>query len=369
MARIDRQALPAVNPPPQVLRAAMAARRGVERLHRSMTLPVVRVLEQTVELVDVQATAAFAELGVADVLARASMTAAEIAPAVGADADMLDRLLRYLATRGIVDRTGDRFTLTTESDLLRRDHPESIRDWVCFQGSAWQWHAWEHFTDGIRDGEVTPFARAHGRPFFDHVRAESEAGAQFDAAMRSTSRLQGHLLARALDLSGVRRLCDVGGGTGTLLATLVRRTRGLQGTLFDLPEVVDRAKDVLASEGVADRVDLVAGDMFEEVPAGADRYLLSAVVHDWPDETARTILENVRAAMGRDGRAIVVELELPDHDGASLERAYDLLMLVLGGGRERSRTEYEVLFALAGLAITGDTVLANGWHAYELSPA
>lgn len=369
MARVDRQALPAVSPPPQVLRVAQAARRGVDHLHRSMTLPLLRLLEQTVSMAEVQATAVFAELAVADHLEHAPMTADELALAVGADADGLDRLLRFLATRGVVDRTGDRFALTATSDLLRTAHPESVRDWVRFQGSAWQWHAWERLLDGVRDTTTTPFARAHGATFFDHLADVPEHGATFDAAMRSTSRLQGRLLARALDLRGVEHLCDVGGGTGSTLAALLHATPGMRGTLFDLPDVIDRAGPVLESEGVADRVDLVPGDVFEHVPAGADRYLLSAIVHDWADPEVLRILERVREAMGRDGRAIVVELELPQHDGAELERAYDLLMLVLGGGRERTRPEFRALFGQARLAMVDDTVLANGWHAYELASA
>lgn len=369
VVRVDRQALPAVSPPPQVIRVAQAARRGVDHLHRSMTLPLVRILEQTISMVEVQATAAFAELGVADHLGNAPMTADELATAVGADADALDRLLRFLATTGVVDRAGDRFSLNATSDLLRSDHPESVRDWVRFQGSAWQWHAWEHLADGVRDAGTTPFALAHGAPFFEHLEAVPEHGAAFDAAMRSTSRLQGRLLARALDLRGIGHLCDVGGGTGSTLAALLHATPGLHGTLFERPDVIERAEPVLASEGVSARVELVTGDVFAHVPEGADRYLLSAVVHDWDDAEAMVILANVREAMGREGRAIVVELELPQHDGAELERAYDLLMLVLGGGRERTRPEFRALFAEAGLSMVGDTVLANGWHAYELAAA
>jgi hypothetical protein len=284
MVRTDRRALPPVTPPPAVMRSAQVVRRGVEQLHRSLALPLVRLLDQTIAMVDVQATGAFAQLGVADVLQHGERTAEEAADELGVDADALDRLLRYLATRGVVRRHGDRFGLTAVSDLLRVAHPQSMRDWVCFQASAWQWHAWEDLAEGVRDPSRTPFERAHGDPFFAHVQADAAAGTQFDAAMRSTSRLQASLLADALDLSGVGTICDVGGGTGTALARLVTATPGLRGVLFDLPSVLARAPAVLEAEGVADRVEVVPGDMFTAVPPGADRYLLSAgrTTVPWP---------------------------------------------------------------------------------------
>lgn len=369
MIRIDRPALPDRTPPAAVVRAAQAARRGVGRVHDGMTLPLVRLLEQTTALVEVRATAAFARLGVADELGPDRRTAAELAPLVDADADPLDRLLRFLATVGVVDRDGDTFALTAVGDLLRRDHPQSMRPWILFQGSAWQWHAWEQLEAGLTRPDTTPFARAHGRDFFDHLNVDGDAGATFDAAMEATSGLQADLLVEALDLTGVGQVCDVGGGTGTMLATLLQAHPAMRGTLLDLPDVVARAAPVLEAHGVADRVDVVGGDMFAAIPTGADRYLLSAIVHDWPDDRATELLEQVRHALGTDGRAWVVELELPDHDGASLERAYDLLMLVLGGGRERTGADFAALYTAAGLTQVDDTVLANGWHVHELAPA
>jgi hypothetical protein len=369
MGRIDRPALPTVTPPPWILRATLAVRRGVARVHAGMALPVVRLLEQTTSMAEVQATAVFARLGVADHLASGPRSAQQLASAVDVDGDHLDRLLRFLATRGVVARRGGTYRLTSVSDLLRSGHPQSMRDWITFQGSAWQWHAWEELGAGLATADVTPFSVAHGRGFFEHLAHDPMAGASFDAAMRSTSRLQASLVAPSLALDDVEHLCDVGGGTGMALATLLQAHPHMRGTLFDLPHVIDRARDVLTSEGVMDRVELVAGDMFTRVPPGADRYLLSAIVHDWPDEAAVRILRSVGEAMGDSGRALVAELELPAHDGAALERSFDLLMLVLGGGRERTRDQFEQLYRAADMTMVGDTTLANGWHVHELANA
>jgi hypothetical protein len=155
-----------------------------------------------------------------------------------------------------------------------------------------------------------------------------------------------------------------------MLCRLLHDVPALGGILFDLPAVVARAGPLIAEEGLDDRIEMVGGDMFDSVPPGADRYLLSAVVHDWPDDQASRILANVRDAMSHaDACAIVVELELPEHDGAALERAYDLLILVLGGGRERTPPQFLALFATAGLRLVDDRILGNGWHAYHLATA
>jgi hypothetical protein len=148
-------------------------------------------------------------------------------------------------------------------------------------------------------------------------------------------------------------VCDVGGGTGTLLAGILTAQPQLHGTLLDLPAVVAKADATLHEAGVADRVTVVAGDFFTSVPSGCDRYLLQAIVHDWDDESCVQILSNVRRAMPPGGRALVLEQELPRHGGWHLAKALDLEMLVdTGAGRERTRKEFEALFARAGLRVT-----------------
>lgn len=367
MASKDRRAMPPVSPPASLLRSAQAVRRVIERAHRGAGLPLLTILEQTISMVEVHATAAFAELRIPEALADAPATSAEIADLVNADTTGIDRLLRFVVTRGLVKRSGDTWKLTAAGHLLREDHPDSVRAWVLFAGSGWQTAAWAHLADGIRNPDTTPYAIEHGAPFFDDLATNPDRGALFDGAMEATSRLQGDLLNRALDLDGVSTVCDVGGGTGSVLTRLLEAHPQLRGQLVELPDVIERARDLVDEAGLTSRIELTPGDMFAGIPDGADRYVLAAVVHDWADDDAVRILSNVGDALSAPGaRAVVIELELPDHDGASLERSYDLLMLVLGGGRERTHDEFVALYDRAGLAIADDIVLGNGWHAHEL---
>jgi hypothetical protein len=170
--------------------------------------------------------------------------------------------------------------------------------------------------------------------------------------MASASSLQMEVVARKYDFKDCRRVCDVGGGTGTLLAAILSANPHLTGVLFDLPPVVARAAPVLAATGVADRVEVAGGDFFVAVPEGCDRYILEAIVHDWDDESCVTFLGRCRESMPTDGRVLVLEQLLPKHAGDHPVKAVDLEMLVdTGRGRERTRAEFEDLFSRAGFAV------------------
>jgi hypothetical protein len=153
-----------------------------------------------------------------------------------------------------------------------------------------------------------------------------------------------------------------------VLAELLRAHPTARGTLFDLPSVLAKVSHEL--DGVTDRCSLVGGDFFSEVPAGHDLYMLLAIVHDWDDERASAILGNVRKAMAPGARAIVVDAVMSDHDRADLVKQFDVLMLVLtGSGRERTRAEFDRLFAGAGLRVDRDIRLPNLFHVFEVAAA
>ena len=182
--------------------------------------------------------------------------------------------------------------------------------------------------------------------------------------------MQSRLLVDAIDFTRFGRICDVAGGTGQTLATVLATAPDARGVLVERPSVIDRAEAELTGRPVARRIELVVGDMFEAVPAGCDCYLLLAVVHDWDDEGAVRILTNVRDQIGLVGRAVVVEAVVPARHDADFSTMSDVLMLVLtGAGRERTHDEFVALFAAAGLRIETDTVLPNLFHAFELAVA
>jgi O-methyltransferase domain len=311
-------------------------------------------------LIESKALAVVADLGVADRLAEGTARADQLAAACGADADALGRVLRFLAGRGIFRlRRDGTFANNRASDLLRDDHPASLRSWARFFGSDWHVAMWNELGHSVRTGGAGAEA-AFGASFWEVLTdVHPEAGAVFDQAMESMSRLQTAVIPRKHDFSRCARVCDVGGGTGTLLAGILAANPGVRGVLFDLPSVVAKAGPVLARAGVADRVDVVGGDFFESVPEGCDRYILQAIVHDWDDDSCTRFLSSCRAALAPSGRVLVLEQVVPEHRGDHPAKAIDLEMLVdTGRGRERTREEFDALFARSGLRVERATPIA-----------
>jgi O-methyltransferase domain/Dimerisation domain len=355
-------------PPAWVIRPLLAARNGIARLHRAMVPPEVPLLERSLGIVDTKAVAVAAELGVADALADGPRSAAELAGATSADPDALARLLRYLVGRGVFRTTRDgRFRNNKTSELLRDDVPGSMRAWMRFYGAEWHVAGWNHLEHSVRTGEAAADV-ALGHPFWEYLtEVDPAAGTLFDAAMASTSSLQMDVVARKYDFVG--RVCDVGGGTGTLLASVLHANPGVTGVLFDLPTVVAKAPPVLEAAGVADRVEVVGGSFFDAVPTGCDRYLLQAIVHDWDDDSCVRFLARCREAAAPGGRILVLEAIVPEHDGDHFAKAVDLEMLVdTGAGRERTRSEFDELFARAGLRVRKVFPIALS-VLFELEPA
>ena len=301
-----------------------------------------------------QAVRAMAVLSLADHLASGPRTAADLAEATGAHAPSLARLLRALVALGLCGREAtERFRLTPLGEALRSDVPDSARSFVLFFTAPWFERGWEKLPEAVRTGEPT-FPRVHGAGFWDYLGAHPEDGALFDAAMSEGASARAEALRAVRDLSSIGTVVDVGGGQGRLLAGLLEATPGLSGVLLDRPEVVAGAEAVLRAAGVADRCAVVGGDFFASVPPGGDAYVLAQIVHDWPDAEALAILSACHRAMAPGARLWVIEQVLPPEDDPDpSERAgltlMDLNMLVLfGGGQQRTGEEYRQLLGAAG---------------------
>ncbi len=353
-------------PPARIGRIGNRARAGLARIHRGAAPPPGQVMEAVLGVLDLAALAALCRLDVPERLTDPA-SPAELAAASGVDEDRFTRLIRYAATRGWVriDRQG-LVRATRLTSFLRRDHPGGWRAWIEFAAGAEITAALSRLDAGLTpDGDA--FAAANGAPFFDWMRDRPDRHAVFDAAMSAGGRMHGVVLARSLDWSTSRRVCDIGGGDGALLGVLLHHHRHLEGVLLELPEVAARAPR-------RPRVTNVAGDAFTAVPSGCDTYLLVNVVHDWDDEAVVTLLRGVRHALTTagppvsPGRLLVVEAEAHRRPRDDLAVRADLLMLALTpGGRERDVAEITHLAEEAGLRTTRVLRLATGDVAYELT--
>ena len=347
--------------PRRMLVGVLRMRRSL-RTMRSRLGPVnADIIERTLAVAEARALGIAAELDIAEIVEREPRTATSIAANLQVDADALERLLELLASTGCFrrDNTG-RWHNTRVSATLCADHPLSMRDWARFFGGGPMTRIWAAADEAIRTGDGVT-REVMGAEFFEWTRLDPEAGSRFDGAMREASRFLGRSIATAVDFGEAAVVCDVGGGTGAVLAEIVQRHPSVRGVLFDLPHVVTSATPM-------ERVEVVGGSFFEAVPT-ADRHVLVSVVHDWDDERAQSILEQCRKALAPGGRVLVVEQVLDPDRAPLFERATDFLMLVLtGAGRERTDSQFRGLFAAAGLTVTRTWHLPTLHGVYELAP-
>jgi hypothetical protein len=293
-----------------------------------------------------------AELGIADLLADGPRSCEQLAAATQTHAPSLYRLLRALASLGVFSEMSERhFALTPLAQPLRSDVPGSLRALALFQNDDWYWQVYRALPYSVRTGAP---ATEHlwGTGLFAYFAEHPDAARRFDAGMASRHAEGNAVLATGFDFAGIQTLVDVGGGNGSLLATILRAHPAMQGVLFDLPRVVEGAQAQLTAAGVAERCRIVAGDFFEAVPPGGDAYLLSNVLHDWDDERATAILHSIHRAMAGHGRLLVVnEQVIPPANEPHPGKLGDIIMLLIGG-RERTEAEWRHLFERSGFALT-----------------
>jgi hypothetical protein len=259
--------------------------------------------------------------------------------------------LRGLASLGVFAEEGERrFALTPAAALLRDDIPGSQRAMAIMMGEE-HYKSWGELVSSVQTGKPA-FEKIFGKPVFEFLSERPEQAAIFDRAMVGVHGRETSAVLDAYDFSAFSSIADIGGGNGSTLSGILERHPGLHGTLFDLPGVIGRARQNVEKAGLSDRLHLVAGNFFESIPGGVDAYFLRHIIHDWDDEKALWILENVRRAMGEEGRVLVVESVIPPGNDPCFGKLLDLTMLVIPGGQERTEDEYRTLFGKAGFRLS-----------------
>jgi O-methyltransferase domain len=311
---------------------------------------LTRILGLILGTVRAKAVYVAAKLGLADELGDGLLTVAELARRTDANPDALYRVMRALAGEGLFHEVEPRmFTVTDAGRLLSEDAAGS-RKYLSLICAEQLDRAFDHMLEVVRTGE--PAARqTFGKPYFDWLADHPDAAEIFNKAMSGGASVRLPTLL-ALDVwSSAGSVVDVGGGSGTAVAALLKEHPHLLGTVFDLPHAEAAAKALLAAEGVAERATFEPGDFFESVPSGADVYVLLQILHDWSDEDATGILRSVRRATADDSRLIVLEDIVPEEAESGGPLLLDLQMLVILGGRERTEAEWRRLLAGGGFDV------------------
>jgi C-methyltransferase len=339
-------------PPARLARVVEWIRHHLFRLHQRMTLAPAAMMEMITATWTSQAITVAAQLGVADALANGPLPVDELASAVGADADALNRLLRALTSRGVFRHRRDgRYELNPLASTLRSGIPMSTAWAAQLYGSQEQRERWTLLVDSVRTGRsVVPALRGKGS--FDYFAEHPALAELFNKTMASVSEMTDATVVAGYDFGPFPTIVDVGGGHGSLLAAILAAAPASRGVLYDLPDVVGSAPNLLSERGVADRVHVAEGSFFDSVPSGGDAYVLKNILHDWPDQKAVEILRNVRAAAGLGATALLIEFVIPNHDREFLGKWVDLEMLLNLGARERTAAEYRNLLGQTGFRLT-----------------
>jgi hypothetical protein len=294
-----------------------------------------------------------AQSGIADELRDDARSVNDLAVALDLDACALERFLRMMVVLDLLVQEDVRvFRLSAVGQLLRADHPDSVRDRILYIGAI-NYPTASAALHSVRTGEPA-FDHVFGRPLFDYLAQQPALGRLFNDLMKQGVDVRVSGILHAYDFSRARHIVDIGGGNGALLSTVLAQAPTSTGTLFDTADVVAEALTRLAGTEVGHRIDLVEGDLFRgRYPQGADLYLLSNIIHDWNDARAETILRHCATAMPDGSSLVLIEELMPDwviDSPATI--ANDYSMLILMGGKERTEAQYRALLERAGLLIS-----------------
>ena len=306
-----------------------------------------------------QALQVAATLRLADHLGRGAKTSAELAAATDTHSVALHRLLRALASIGVFQERGDgRFALTETGQFLRNDVAGTHAPMAELVGRVNFWQAWGALLHTVRTG-ATAFDHVHGSTVWEYRAKHAEETLIFDRAMASGTQRYAEAVIEVCDFGRFDHVVDVGGGDGMFLSQILAAHPRVCGTVFDQPHIVALAESRFAAHGLAGRCHAASGDFFANVPEGGDAYLLKWILHDWDDAACIDILRSCRRAMKPSGRILVVEHVIGPPNTSSEGKFLDLTMLVMTGGRERTREEFGALFSASELRLTTVTPTSN----------
>ena len=267
----------------------------------------------------------------------------------------LNRLIRGLLVLGLVERQAGEIHLTHDGRLMLKqggagDIAVLVREQYL--------QAWAHLSDSLSTGEPA-FEKVFGMSVWEHRRKHPEVNEAFNHFAQRPQREALRTFLDSYDLSRFSRVADIGGGNGYLLTGVLERHPGVTGILFDQLHVIDGARDRVRSAGFGERCELIAGSFFDDVPAGADLYILQYILHDWDDGECVRILRNCHRAMASGATLLILEKVLPSEDAVPRFLVMrDLHMLTVLGGRERTLEQYAALLSAAGFRVERYTPLA-----------
>ncbi|MGH9516559.1 MAG: methyltransferase [Terriglobales bacterium] len=334
------------------------AERQPQQMARHAPDPSQQLLQMATAYVPSAALWVTAELKIADLIGSGSKPVAELARQTKTNEDALFRTLRLLAMTGIFTETEPRhFALTPPAELLRSDHPRSMRDTVVWLDDPFHFNIAAQLLHSVRTGEPT-IEHVTGKSAFEYFPTDAVEFERFHLAMTNLSAMAVGAALEAYDFSPYKTIVDIGGGHGFAICSILKKYPQMQGVLFDLKDIVPGAEKRVRDFGLESRCRTEHGDFFKAVPEGGDVYFMKHILHDWTDEQATTILRNCRRAIEANpeskqrAKIVLLEFVVPPGNEPHPSKVIDIEMLFFPGGRERMEQEWRELFAAAGFRLT-----------------
>ena len=292
------------------------------------------------------------KLRLPDLLAAGPRSAAELARELNVNDDALFRVLRTLVSLGLFEEKNPRtFANNLASSMLRSATPGSMYEMALWMSDPFHFRVYANALHSVQTGQPA-VEKTFGIPVFEWFPKNPEESDVFNNAMTMFSAMVIPAVLEVYDFNGIGTLVDVAGGHGRVLTSILEQYPSMRGVLFDLEHVLAGARPVIESRGLSNRCRTVAGDFFTAVPEGGDAYIMKHIIHDWDDERATVILKNIRTAMNRGGRVILLDSVVPAGSQPDFSKIIDLEMLLMPGGRERTEQEFRDLFDRAGFELT-----------------
>ena len=294
-------------------------------------------------------------LGVFDSIKSDVKSTSDIADELGLDDKLVYRLLRALSSMDFLREEPDSsgFSITPQGELLRKDNPQTLRGVILLEEGPEHYAIWKHLPAMIKDGKQNAFVREFGCKLFEYRDRNSDYAEVFNQAMSSYSSAQTTWVLEALgsyDFSNIHHICDIGGGTGHLLGNLLVKYPHMKGTVLELESVISEKELLLAPKlRVSERCSYVSGDMFSsgQVPS-ADAYIMKMILHDWSDEECINILSNIHRTSPEHARLFIAEHLIPGPDKPHFSKLFDVHMMCVASGKERTIDEYSTLLKQSG---------------------
>lgn len=283
-----------------------------------------------------------AELDIAEYLSESSIDIESLANKTSCDVSTLNRLMKYLVFHEVFVMNSDNtYSNTAFSNTMISTHPQSIKPLVLHDDNT-RWNCYGNLTYSIKTGQDA-FSNLYKQPYFQYLANHPELSQRFDSAMTIISNEEDSIISSALQFEGI--VADIGGGAGQLLDRIKdKQSSGIKTILFDLPEVVNKVKESKHLK--------IAGSFFDTISIDASTFILKRIIHDWNNDDAIVILNNVRQTMKESDTLFIIEGLLDKSDLKKELSAVDLALLTIFKGQERSLGEIETLLSKAELKVT-----------------